>query len=61
MNSDDTIRKFDNIVKLRRAITYNPLIHSIKWYACIKCLDGKRYGSRSALKPAYYNLTICAN
>ena len=60
MNSGDIIKKFDNIVRLRHCVVYHPVMN-VKDYACMKYLDGNRYGSRSALLPAYHYLRPCVN
>ena len=61
MNSDDTIRKFENIVKLRHVVDYRPVIHNTKWYACIKYLDGHICLAVKSLLPIHFYLTFGQN
>jgi len=60
MNSEETIKKFDNIIRLRHCIDYHPVMN-VKDYACMKYLDGERYGSKSAILKVFYYLRPCAN
>ena len=60
MNSEDTIKKFENIIRLRHCIDYHPVMNT-KDYACMKYLDGKRYGSQSRLILIRYYLRPCVN
>ena len=60
MNSEDTVKKFTNIILLRRCVNYHPIMNA-KDYACMKYLDGKRYGTKSALLSAWYYLKPCLN
>ena len=57
MNSEDTIKKFDNIVRLRHCIGYHPIMNP-KDYVAMKYLEGNRYKSKSALLPVHFYLNM---
>ena len=61
MDSQDTIRKFENIVRIRSCAPYNPLTHGIKWYACIKYLDGHICLAIKSLLPIHTYLELGKN
>ena len=60
MNSEDTIKKFDNLIRLRKCVNYHPVMN-VKDYACMKYLDGARVKSRRPLLPIHFYLRPCEN
>jgi len=60
MDSYDTIKKFDNIIRLRRCVIYHPVMN-VKDYACMKYLDGKVVKTSKPILPVYLYLRVCPN
>ncbi len=60
-DGDYTVRKFDDLVNLRRAVDYRPIIHNTRWYACIKYLDGHICLLVKSLLPIHFYLELGKN